>query len=159
MLSDSSWETEAKSLIKKLCAVFQTGFPGGTRGKEPACQYWIHETHRFNPWVGKMPWRRAWQPTPVFLPGESRGQKSLVGYSLWGHKESERTEITLQECSEHPNTANIRRWIAWRMACEPWGRFLLSVYCFVVGLLFFFFYNHTHFSPPFPAPCIVLWPQ
>ena len=37
---------------------------------------------RFNPWVGKrLPWRRAWQPTPVFLPGESHGQRSLVGYS------------------------------------------------------------------------------
>ena len=37
--------------------------------------------HRFNPWVGKIPWRRAWQPTPVFLPGESRGGRSLVGHS------------------------------------------------------------------------------
>ena len=45
-------------------------------------------THRFDLWVGKIPWRRAWQPTPVFLPGESHGQRNLVGYSLWGHKES-----------------------------------------------------------------------
>ena len=37
-------------------------------------------------WVGKIPWRRAWQPTPVFLPGESHEQRSLVGYSLQGHK-------------------------------------------------------------------------
>ena len=36
---------------------------------------------RFNPWVGKIPWRRAWQPTPIFLPGESHGQRSLAGYS------------------------------------------------------------------------------
>ena len=43
-------------------------------------------------WVGKIPWRRKWQPTPVFLPGESRGQRSLVGYSPWGHKESDTTE-------------------------------------------------------------------
>ena len=43
----------------------------------------------FDPWVGKIPWRTAWQPTPVFLPGESQGQRSLVGYSSWGHKESE----------------------------------------------------------------------
>jgi len=35
----------------------------------------------FNPWVGKIPWRRAWKPTPVFLPGESLGQRSLEGYS------------------------------------------------------------------------------
>ena len=39
-----------------------------------------------------MPWRRKWQPTPVFLPGESQGQRSLVGYNLWGHKESDTTE-------------------------------------------------------------------
>ena len=46
----------------------------------------------FDPWVGKIPWRRAWQATPVFLPGESHGQSSLVGYSLWGRKESDTTE-------------------------------------------------------------------
>ena len=40
----------------------------------------------FNPWVGKIPWRRTWQPTPEFWPGESHGQRSLAGYSLWGHK-------------------------------------------------------------------------
>ena len=40
----------------------------------------------FNPWVRKIPWRRERQPTPVFLPRESHGERSLVGYSLWGHK-------------------------------------------------------------------------
>ena len=48
----------------------------------------------FNPWVGKIPWRRKWQSTPVLLPGESHGQRSLVGYSPWGHKESDTTERT-----------------------------------------------------------------
>ena len=47
---------------------------------------------RFDPWVGKIPWRREWQPTPVFLPGESHGWRSLVGYSPQAHKESDRTE-------------------------------------------------------------------
>ena len=46
----------------------------------------------FNPWVGKIPWRRKWQPTPVFLPGESHGRRSLVGYCPWGCKESDMTE-------------------------------------------------------------------
>ena len=46
-------------------------FPGSTGGKEPACQCRRHKRHGFDPWVGKMPWRRAWQPIPVFLPGES----------------------------------------------------------------------------------------
>ena len=49
-----------------------------------------------DPWVGNNPWRRAWQPTLVFLPGESHGQRSLVGYSPWGHKESDTTEATQQ---------------------------------------------------------------
>ena len=40
----------------------------------------------FSSWVGKTAWRRAWQPTPVFLPGESHGQRSLAGYRPWGHK-------------------------------------------------------------------------
>ena len=47
---------------------------------------------RFNPWVGKLPWRRKWQTTPVFLPGESHGQRSLAGYSLRGRKELDTTE-------------------------------------------------------------------
>ena len=46
----------------------------------------------FNPWVGKIPWRRKWQPTPVCLPGEFLEQRKLVGYSPWGHNESDRTE-------------------------------------------------------------------
>ena len=47
---------------------------------------------RFDPWVGKIPWRKAWQPTLVFLPGESHGQRSLAGYSPWGRKELYMTE-------------------------------------------------------------------
>ena len=45
-------------------------------------------------WVGKIPWRMSWQPTPVFLPGESHSQKSLVGYNPWSHKETDTTEVT-----------------------------------------------------------------
>ena len=46
----------------------------------------------FDPWIRKIPWRRKWQSTPVFLPGKSYGQRSLAGYSPWGHKESKMTE-------------------------------------------------------------------
>ena len=49
------------------------GFPGGTSGKEPACQCRRHKRHGFDPRVRKIPWRRAWQPTSVLLPGESHG--------------------------------------------------------------------------------------
>ena len=44
------------------------------------------------PWVGKIPWRTEWQPTPVFLPGASHGRRNLVGYSSWGCKELDTTE-------------------------------------------------------------------
>ena len=54
-----------------------SGFPGGAGGKESICQYRKRE---FDPWVGKIP-GGAWQPTPVFLPGTSHGQRSLTGYS------------------------------------------------------------------------------
>ena len=47
---------------------------------------WQCKRFRFNPWVEEIPWRRKWQPTPAFLPGKSHGQRSLVGYSAWGHK-------------------------------------------------------------------------
>ena len=57
-----------------------------------ACQRRRHRRHRFDPWVRKIPWRRRWQPAPVFLPGGSHGQRSLVGYSPGGHKELDRTE-------------------------------------------------------------------
>ena len=60
--------------------------------KEPACQCWGHKRQGFCPWVEKMSWRKAWQPTPVFLPGESQGRRNLAGYSLQGCKEPDTTE-------------------------------------------------------------------
>ena len=58
------------------------GFPGGASGEEPACQCRKHKRHRFDPCIRKMPWRRKWQPTPVFLPREFHGQRSLASYHL-----------------------------------------------------------------------------
>ena len=78
-----------------LCICEQSsGFPGGPRGEEPACRCRRQKRHGFDPWVGKVPWRRAWQPTPVCLPGESHGQRSLVGHSPQGRTESDTTEVT-----------------------------------------------------------------
>ena len=65
------------------------GFPGGFH-----LQCRSSRTVRFDPWVGKIAWSRKWQPAPVFLPGESQGQRSLAGYSPWGCKESDTTEAT-----------------------------------------------------------------
>ena len=64
--------------------ILYKGFPGGASGKELICQSRRHQRCRFNPWVGKIPWRRKWYPTPIFLLGESHGQKSLADYSPWG---------------------------------------------------------------------------
>ena len=62
------------SLVAQLRIWLQCGRPG------------------FNPWIGKIPWRREWQSTPVFLPGEFHGQRSLADYSPWGHEESDMTK-------------------------------------------------------------------
>ena len=79
-------------------SVYLLGFPGGTSGKEPTCQYRRHKTLGFDPWVGKIPWRKARTPTLVFLPGESHRQKSLAAYSPQGPKESDMTEVTWHTC-------------------------------------------------------------
>ena len=68
------------------------GFLGGASGKESACQCRRQKRLGFDPWVGNIPSRRKWQPTPVFLPGKSHGQRSLVGYSPWGCKELDMTQ-------------------------------------------------------------------
>ena len=68
------------------------GFPGGSSGKESACQCRRCKRGGFNPWVRKIPWGRKWQPTPVFLPGKSHGQRSLEGSSPWVCKELDTTE-------------------------------------------------------------------
>ena len=61
-------------------------------GEEPACQCRKRKRLGFDPWVGMIPSRRKWQPTPVFVPEGSHGQRSLAGYSPWGHRESDTTE-------------------------------------------------------------------
>ena len=67
-------------------------FPSGSEVKASACVFLECRRPGFDPWVRKIPWRRKWQPTPVFLPGESHAGRSLVGYSPWGRKESDTTE-------------------------------------------------------------------
>ena len=73
------------------CPQLPALFPAGSRGSDGR----VHLQCRrrgFDPWVGKISWRRKWYPSPVFLPGESHGQRSLVGCSTWGCKESDTTE-------------------------------------------------------------------
>ena len=72
----------------------------------------------FDPWVRKIPWRRNWQPTPVFLPGKSHGQRSLVDYSPWGHKESDTTEWL------NTTPMNVTR----DMKYDIWINFILNIF-------------------------------
>ena len=70
------------------------GFPGGASGRNLSANAGDVTKCWFNPWVGKVPWRRASQPTPVVLPGEPHGQRSLAGCSPEGHTELDVTEVT-----------------------------------------------------------------
>ena len=70
--------------LEKSTYMYMWGIPGGASCKEPACQCRRRKRCRFNPWDTTIPRRRAWQPTPVFLPRESHGQRSLVGYNPKG---------------------------------------------------------------------------
>ena len=80
----------------------------------------------FNPWVGKIPWRRKWHPTPVLLPGKSHGQRILVGCSPWGRKESDTTSdfpFTFHFHALEKEMATHSSVLAWRIpgVGEPGG--------------------------------------
>ena len=66
-------------------------FPSGSAVKSLPAMQEMCRRRGFNPWVRKIPWSRKWQPTPIFLPGKSHGQRSLAGYSSWGPKELDMT--------------------------------------------------------------------
>ena len=74
------WPSSRPLYLSCIC------FPGGTSGKESTRYCKRHKGRRFDPWVKTIPWKRKWQPAPVFLPGEFHGQRSLVGYGSWGRK-------------------------------------------------------------------------
>ena len=70
------------------------GLPRWCSSKDPVCQCRRHRRGRFDPWAGKISIKKAWQPTPVFLPGKFYGQRSLAGYSPWGSKESDTERLS-----------------------------------------------------------------
>ena len=87
------WETGLQATYKferKIGVATIISLVAQTVNKLPAMQ----DTWLQDPWVGKIPWRRKWQPTPVFLPGESHGQRSLAGYSMGGRTQSDTTKAT-----------------------------------------------------------------
>ena len=91
------------------------GFPGGSVVKNPPASA---EDSSSTPGSGKIPWRRKWQPTPVFLPGKSHGQRSLVGYSPWHRKESDMTK-RLNSFGHRLSAAHL--WTIW-VSMDPWLR-------------------------------------
>ena len=87
----------------------QSGYPGGSGSKEFACNV----RPRCGPWVGKISWRREWLPTPVFWPVQFHGQKSLAGYSSWGHRDVDTTQrrtlsFSARVWSLHPPEQSVR---------------------------------------------------
>ena len=93
---------EGRAVLSFQMIVFSRymGLPWWYSGEESTCQ---GRGRGFTPWVGKIPWRRAWQPTPVFLPGEAHGQRSQAGCRPRGRKESRRTE-RIAHTSSTPRT-------------------------------------------------------
>ena len=79
-----------ETILNRHQLYLTSGFPGGSEVKVSACS--VGDLGSIPGSGRKIPWRRNWQPTPVFLPGESHGRRSLVGYSPRGRKESDVTE-------------------------------------------------------------------
>ena len=92
------------------------GFPGDSLVKNPPANAGDSRDAGSIPGSGTSSWRRAWQPTPVFLPGESHGQKNLVGYSPWRHKESDTTE----QLSTHTDACLRKTWRGDPLKCRLW---------------------------------------
>ena len=118
--------TYSDALLRRILWLFQAqwkkspvinwwGSPLGSDSKESACQYRRCERHRFNTWVRRISWRRAWQP---LLAGEFHGQRSLAAYSPWGHKEL--------DTAERPTPSLSINW--WYLLCGgggPHNKYLL----------------------------------
>ena len=126
--------------------VFMIGWlPRRLSGKGSARQC---KRRRFHPRVGKIPWRRAWQPTPEFLPWKFHGQRNLAGYSSWGHKESDTTKHACSRGRLNYYLANIH--------CMPkthsiltsmaWIYFLFKKFFLFIWLCQILFAAHRIFS-------------
>ena len=95
---------EVKWIVKDCITKWNNRGLRWCSSKKSTCQHRRCRRHGIDPWVGKSPWRRKWQPTPAFLPGTSHGQRRLVGYSPWGHKESDMTEWLSTHTHTHTHT-------------------------------------------------------
>ena len=106
-----------------VCVCVCVYLPWWLSDKESTCQ-----AGGFYPWVGKGPWRRTWQPTSVFLPGKSHGQRSLVGYSPWGYKELDmKGQLTLLHTHTH-TYPYMCVCVRERERKREWERFIRSIF-------------------------------
>ena len=104
-----------------IVLAFPLIFEGVQKTKESACQCRWYKRCRSNPWVRKIPWRRAWQPTPVFLPGESHGQKSLVGHNWVTEQQSRAVQITSINSTSSIRIVNHQKiWLASNTEQKHW---------------------------------------
>ena len=136
------------------------GFPGSASGKELVFQCRRHKRHGFDPWLRKIPWRTAWQPSSVFLPGESHGQRSLVVYGPQdcrdGHNWSDFA------CIHASSFGGLTRE---RSLAKLLGRihFLAVVWQSPIFFFFFFFFFFANWRPkttlssqkPLSGPCFM----
>ena len=102
-----SQELDTTQQLNYYYYYYDSKYLGELSGKDSACQCRSHRKGGFHPWGRKSPWRRKWQPTPVFLLGKSHGQRSLVGYCPWGRKESDTTEVTQQQQQQQQMNAQV----------------------------------------------------
>ena len=109
------WSTQQFIAVDIRHCVPYFGFPRWVSGKESACQCRRRRRHGFDPWVGKVPWRRKWQPTPLFLPGKSHGQRNLVDYSPWSFKRVRHGLATKQQTIFYclPVLCNLTNTVVW----------------------------------------------
>ena len=134
------WHPNVTASCQSICYGHQ-GSPSGSAGKEPACQCRRCKRHGLNPWVRKIPWRKKWQPTPVFLPGKFHGQRSLVGYSPWGGSQGVRcNEVQAHTPFYKTCFKSFPQYLSSQIWLPPWPRhsaFALFIWLFI-SIKFFF---------------------
>ena len=172
MTSASSWQNSVSLCPASFCSsrpnlpvspgiswllTFVLIVPGGTyflqfsigilspknHQQEPTCQRRRGKRCRFNCWVGKIPWRRKWQFSPIFLPGKFHGERSLVGYCLWEHRELDMTECVGTYMQRPPLIAII---VAWTPVSLYWEKASVS-YWYSISPLIREYRHHFWVSP------------
>ena len=114
------WKIMFSDLPFGLLASSFEGFPGGASGKEPTCQCRRHKRQGFDPWVGKIPWRRTWQSTPLFLPRESHGQRTH-GMEPWTEStvyRAAKSWTRLKQLSTHATTSESCWFFSVQFSCS-----------------------------------------